>query len=177
MTHDRMNVRPERAADIERIHEVLTAAFGTPLEATLVDRLRAHGRLTIGLVAERDGEVVGHVAFSPITIGAAWYEEATDGLGLGPVGVTPDRQRAGVGAALIRAGLEACRQCSVPVIAVLGDPGYYERFGFERASRLGIGNEYGADDAFMVIVHAADSIPIEAPRVVRYPPEFAEVGA
>src|SRR4028119_2040745 len=71
-------------------------------------------------------------------------------VGLAPIGVLPEYQGQGIGSRLIRVGLEACREAAYDAVVVLGEPGYYFRFGFERASGHGLGNEYGVDDYFMV---------------------------
>lgn len=144
-----MIVRPEQVADRAAVRAVNAAAFETRAEADLVDALREQVRPLISLVAEADGAVVGHILFSPVTI---------DGrpdlrlLGLAPMAVVPDHQRHGVGTALVRAGLDRCRQLGVGVVVLLGHPAYYPRFGFVPATRFGIGCEYDAPgEAFMLI--------------------------
>src|SRR5262249_60709592 len=92
-------VRPEEADDAAGIFAIHAAAFPTDAEARLVDALRAAGRLAISLVAEDDGRVVGHVAFSPVSVGGA-----TGGLGLAPLAVAPGSQRRGIGGGGVRAG-------------------------------------------------------------------------
>lgn len=124
-------IRPERAGDERAIHEVVRSAFdGHPhsdgSEPGIVGTLRADGDLAISLVAEDGGEIVGHVAFSPVAISdgsAGWF-------GLGPVAVAPQRQREGIGAALIEQGLALLRERAASGCVVLGDPVYYGRFGF-----------------------------------------------
>ena len=124
-------IRPERAGDQSAIHNVVAAAFaGLPhsdgSEPGVVDRLRADGDLTISLVAEDGGEVIGHVAFSPVAI-----SDGSEGwFGLGPVAVAPERQREGIGAALIDRGLALLHERGAVGCVVLGDPAYYARFGF-----------------------------------------------
>jgi putative acetyltransferase len=140
-------IRPEAAADRNAIHAVNAAAFPTPLESDLVDRLRSAGALAVSVVAERDGGVVGQIAFSPVTIDG----RATDGVGLAPVAVTPAQQRTGIGSRLIREGLEACRGAGFGFVVVLGEPKFYGRFGFTTASLAGLANEYGVDEPFMVL--------------------------
>lgn len=126
-----MRIRPEQPEDIEAIRQITKAAF-TPVEhssqteAAIVDALREAGALAISLVAVADGDVVGHVAFSPVAIDEAdqgWY-------GLGPVSVRPDQQKRGIGGALIREGLSRLAQIGAKGCVVLGDPAYYGRFGF-----------------------------------------------
>lgn len=127
-----MIIRPELPQDAAAIRALTTAAFATAphasgTEAQIIDDLRKAGDLHLSLVAEQDGRLVGHVAFSPAQIAGArgW-------VGLGPVSVLPDHQRAGVGSALIRAGLAQLKAGGVAGCVVLGDPGYYCRFGFAR---------------------------------------------
>lgn len=124
-------IRPETPADADAIRELTTAAFLTAehasgTEAAIVDALRAAGALTLSLVAETEGEVIGHVAFSPVSITG----RAGDWFGLGPVSVRPDRQRGGVGRALIEQGLAVLKAQGADGCVVLGDPAYYRRFGF-----------------------------------------------
>lgn len=130
-----MQIRLERPQDASTIHALTDAAFkGRPYsdgtEAGVIAALRAAGALTLSLVATaggEDGEIWGHVAFSPVTIDG----EAGDWYGLGPVSVWPDRQRSGVGQALIREGLGRLRAMGAGGCVLLGDPAYYGRFGFE----------------------------------------------
>jgi len=163
-------VRPEAAADLAGIAAVHRAAFPTDLESRLVDALRDAGRLVVSDVAEADGAIVGHVAFSPVTV------EGIDlgGIGLAPLAVLPAWQRRGVGSALVPAGLAACRGLGYRFVVVLGDPAYYGRFGFARADALGLTNEYHPGPEFQVLALAADGLP--SPGLVRYAPEFAAFG-
>lgn len=127
-----MQIRTETPADVAAIGQVVDAAFrGAPhsdgTEAAIVEALRAAGALTLSLVARADGRpggrIVGHVAFSPVTVNGA----GADLMGLGPLAVLPEAQGRGIGAALVRAGLArlGARGC-----VVMGNPGYYRRFGF-----------------------------------------------
>jgi putative acetyltransferase len=141
----------ERREHEQGVRTVEEQAFGRPSEADLVDRLRARGAVTLSLVAVDDGDVVGHVLFSPVTIG-----EGSDALlaqGLGPVAVIPNRQNEGIGSQLIRAGLDFCCQAGMPAVVVLGDPRYYSRFGFGPAKRYGIRfmDENVPEEDFMVV--------------------------
>lgn len=126
-----IQIRPEKPADEELIRAVTTSAFleaehSDGNEASIVDGLRHAGALTISLVASNDQNIVGHVAFSPVLI-----DGVHDGwFGLGPVSVDPNRQREGVGTALIEAGLANLRRRGSKGCVVLGDPAYYRRFGF-----------------------------------------------
>ncbi|WP_338447025.1 N-acetyltransferase [Pelagerythrobacter marensis] len=126
-----VTIRPERAGDQSAIRNLVSAAFaGTPhsdgSEPDIVDALRADGDLAISLVAQEGLDIVGHAAFSPVSIAdgsAGWY-------GLGPVAVAPERQRRGIGAALIERGIAMLHERGAAGCVVLGDPAYYNRFGF-----------------------------------------------
>jgi putative acetyltransferase len=168
------SIRPEGPADIAAIRRVLEAAFPTAAEARLVERLRDGGHLLISLVAEEDGAVVGHIAFSPVQVDGA--APAGGGVGLAPVAVLPGHQRQGLGGRLIREGLAACERAGYEFVVVLGEPAYYRRFGFDRAARRGLGNEYDAVEEFMVLELKGGAIPTSG-GMVRYGPEFAEFSA
>lgn len=132
-----MIIRPETVADYVAVRNILKAAFVTEphsrqTEHFIVEALREDGAMTIALVAEIDGTVVGHIAFSPAKINGAdcgWFI-------LGPVAVEPARQRQGIGAALIREGLRQLRDLGAKGCALVGHPGYYGRFGFEHIPTL-----------------------------------------
>lgn len=126
-----ISIRPERPGDADAIAQVMREAFaGHPhsrqTETHIVAALRSAGVLAISLVAEREGTVVGHVAFSPVTISNG----TTGWFGLGPVAVAPAYQRRGIGGALIREGLASLRALGARGCVVVGDPAYYRRFGF-----------------------------------------------
>jgi putative acetyltransferase len=165
-----MVVRPEQPRDVTAVHAVHTASFPTDLEARLVDRLRAAGRLRVSLVAEIGGAVVGHIAFSPVTAASAAV-----GAGLAPVAVAEPHRRQGIAAALVRAGLEACHAAGFGWAVVLGEPAYYSRFGFRPATECGLADEYGGGPAFQAIELVPGALPVGA-GLVRYDPEFAAVG-
>jgi putative acetyltransferase len=144
-----MTVRVENAEDIEAVRRVNELAFGRSDEAALVDALRAASDPQISLVAVVDGQVVGHIFFSPVTIESE--ESTSTALGLGPMAVLPAYQRQGVGSRLVREGLRECRRIGYDVVVVLGHPEYYPRFGFIPASRQGLCSKYPVpDEVFMV---------------------------
>jgi putative acetyltransferase len=126
-----VNIRPETPADEAAISSLITAAFleaehSGGNEARIVEVLREANSLTVSLVAIEDDRIIGHVAFSPVTVDGrdqGWF-------GLGPVAVIPDRQGEGVGSALIEAGLARLRARGSSGCVVLGEPAYYLRFGF-----------------------------------------------
>jgi putative acetyltransferase len=162
-----LSIRPEVPEDVEAIHAVHVGAFPAPLEARLVDLLRAAGRLTVSLVAVVDGVVIGHVGFSPVTAA-----NGATGIGLAPVAVAEAHRRQGVAARLIEAGLESCRAAGFEWAVVLGSPHYYGRFGFRPAPAFGLSDEYGGGDAFQVLELVPGSLPVGT-GLVKYAPEFA----
>ena len=172
------NIRPYRAEDAAAVREAHLRAFGGHEdEARLVERLHAAGAAPVSLAAaaEPDGRIVGHILFAPVQIGGRGSDSTTI-VGLAPVGVLPEFQGRGIGSRLVRAGLDACREADYGAAVVLGDPGYYSRSGFERASARGLGNEYGADECFMVAELVSGALDgVEGP--VRYREEFRELDA
>jgi putative acetyltransferase len=162
-----LTIRPERPGDEPGIHAVHVACFPGPAEAELVDALRAAGRLTFSFVAEAGGQVVGHVAFSPVSATGA-----ANGVGLAPVAVVESHRKRGIAAALIRTGLDACRNAGWTWAVVLGSPAYYNRFGFGAATGFGLSDEYGGGPAFQALALSPGGMPTGA-GLVRYAPEFA----
>jgi putative acetyltransferase len=139
-------VRSATAADHSAIRAVVDAAFAGPAESRIVDGVRSESAALVELVAEADGEVVGHVLFSRMTVTPARFIAA-----LGPLAVRPDRQGLGHGAALSRAGIEAVRALGAEAVVVLGHPGYYPRFGFSHAAASSIASPYSDRPAFMAL--------------------------
>lgn len=144
-----ISIREERPGDEEGIRAVNAAAFERPVEAGIVDRLRESCPDLVSLVAVDGERVVGHVLFSPVTV-----DGGPAGMGLAPLAVLPGYQRQGIGAALVERGIAVLRERGCPFVLLYGHPGYYPRFGFERASALGLRSHLGEvpDDAFMVLV-------------------------
>jgi len=163
-------VRPERPGDVAAIYAVHAASFPGVDEARLVDLLRDAGRLSVSLVAEVDGAVVGHVGFSPVTVASGAI-----GAGLAPLAVIEAHRRQGVAAELVRAGLAASGVAGFGWAVVLGDPEYYGRFGFQAAADVGLSDEYGGGAAFQAMELAPGALPVGA-GLVRYAPEFASLG-
>lgn len=124
-------IRPESSKDRASIHALTGAAFrdvphSSHTEQFIVDALRSRGELDLSLVAEKDGQVVGHIALSPVTIS----DGSTGWFGVGPISVLPGCQGQGIGAALMHAALDALRGQGAQGCVVLGEPSYYGRFGF-----------------------------------------------
>lgn len=164
-----VTVRPERKGEAAEIRRVLSASFPSAGEATLVDALRDAGNLAVPLVALADDVVVGYIAFSPVRcmVGRA-------GLGLAPVAVVPEARSLGVGSALVRAGLAACSAVACGWVVVLGDPGFYARFGFAPAAGFGLCDQYGGSLSFQALELAEGALPSGA-GLVCYGPEFASL--
>ena len=143
-------IREEAIEDIPTITEITIAAFATlevsdQTEQFVIEALRAAGALTLSLVAELDGKVVGHIAFSPVEMSdgtADWY-------GLGPVSVLPEYQCKGIGKALIREGLARLKALRAKGCCLVGHPEYYPKFGFENAPGLIL--EGAPPEAFFVL--------------------------
>lgn len=162
-----MILRPERASDIDAIRQLTETAFKSAphadgTEHLIVDRLRAAGALALSLVAEAEGVVVGHVAFSPVSLS----DGSTDWYGLGPISVDPAHQGEGIGGKLINEGLERLKRLGAAGCVLLGDPAYYGRFGFVSGSQLtldGVPPEY--------FMHVAFS-PVYGGGTVSYHPGF-----
>lgn len=144
-------IRDETGADVGAITEVTVAAFNAlaisrHTEQFIIEALRAAKALTVSLVAEVDGRVVGHIAFSPVTISdgsANWY-------GLGPLSVLPACQRQGVGSALIGEGLSRLKRIGACGCCLVGHPNYYRRFGFKNIP--GLMHEGVPEEVFLALV-------------------------
>jgi putative acetyltransferase len=164
-------IRAEAPADLAAIEAVTTAAFlnaphTSHTEQHIVNALRRAGQLEISIVAEADGTVVGHIAISPVSIS----DGASDWFGLGPISVLPQHQGRGIGSRLMREALRILRERGARGCVVLGEPGYYGRFGFEANARVvlpGVPPEYFQAIAF-------DSS--EAEGVVAYHEAFNDQG-
>ncbi|MBC2886048.1 N-acetyltransferase [Ochrobactrum sp. CM-21-5] len=161
-----MFIREEMPGEAAEIRCLTEAAFrpvpySNHKEGQIVDSLRAASALSLSLVAEDEGGMLGHVAFSPVLIAG----EQNDWYGLGPVSVRPERQGEGIGSALIREGLARLQRAGAKGCVLLGEPGYYGRFGFKADVRLrlsGVPAEYFQCRAFGpdmpegdVVYHAA----------------------
>src|SRR5690242_17629684 len=132
-----MQIRPERPGDVREISSLIARAFSSAphsngFEQTIVLALRNAEALTISLVAEEAESLIGHVAFSPVSV----TDGARGWFGLGPVAVEPSRQRAGIGSELISEGLRRLRDLGAAGCVVLGEPAYYGRFGFSHRPGL-----------------------------------------
>jgi putative acetyltransferase len=160
-----MTIRPETGKDFTAIRQINIAAFedhpfSQQTEHLIVEALRDAGALVLSLVAEVDGEVVGHIAFSPACIGGA----PSPWLLLGPVAVRPDCQGRGIGRALIEAGLEALQSRGACGCVLVGDPAFYRRFGFRRVPGVTC---TGVPDDNVLCLPLCDETPVG--EVVHHP--------
>jgi putative acetyltransferase len=150
-------IRAEQPADIEAIWQITELAFRTlaisqHTEQFIIRDLRRSGALTISLVAELDGRIVGHIAFSKATFSDGsqnWYM-------LGPVSVTPELHRQGIGSALINTGLDKLKALKAQGCVLVGDPGYYIRFGFRSDPRCTMD---GVPQEFVQILPLGKRVP------------------
>ena len=159
-------IRHARPADHGVIAQINTLAFGQPDEADLIERLRAEGDMMFELVAEDADRLEGHILFSRLWAGNGRLYAA-----LAPMAVRPDRQRAGLGSTLVRAGLESAREFGACGVLVLGHPAYYPRFGFSAETAAKVRAPYAGSPAFMALALEADAF--DEAVTVAYPSAFA----
>ncbi len=152
-----LTFRHETAEDIATLHALTYAAF-LPMEfsdnseAAALDQLREDGDLLLSLIAERDGAIVGHIAFSPLSIGG----QTLDWVALGPISVTPSLQKQGIGTALIAEGLQQMRESGARGCGLVGNPTVYGRSGFTSDAGL---TYQGLPQALVQYVHWSGPMP------------------
>lgn len=166
-----INIRSEESTDIPKIRNVIKTAFETisysnQKEHLLVDELREAEALDLSLVAELKKEIVGHIAFSKVLING----QNVDWYGLAPVSVHPDYQNKGIGSKLIREGLERMNKSGAKGCVLLGEPKYYNRFGFRQSDQLTL---EGVPAEYFLVKSYTDNIP---EGTVEYHPLFKEFG-
>lgn len=159
-------IRDETERDHLPVREIQWLAFAGEDEARLVDALRHTGDAAISLVAEQGEQIVGHVLFSRL-------EAPMPALALAPLGIRPDHQGRGIGSALVRHGLDRARREGWAAVFVLGEPTYYERFGFDVGAARGYACAY-AGEHFMVRALGSERIPESG--AIAYPAPFSALG-
>ena len=164
-------IRPEQPSECDAIDAVQEAAFGRRDEADLVLALREQASSGLSLVGLIEGQVAGHVFLSPLTIESR--HPAPPAAALAPLGVHPDFQGSGLGGALLRAGLAACLEQSWKAVFVIGNPSYYERFGFELAAPRGFHYRSEAFDLVLQLKEATPGALRGFAGSIRYHPAFA----
>lgn len=167
-----MLIRAEAKRDWAAVHAVNVSAFERPAEANLVDALRDQVRPLISLVAEDNGAIVGYILFSPVSLSG---HPALRIMALGPLAVAAEHQRKGIGSALVRAGLEHCRQSRFGAVVVLGHPTYYPRFGFSSSARFGMGCEFDVPEEVFMVTELETGFLNGVCGTVHYHPAFADV--
>jgi putative acetyltransferase len=165
-------IRSEAASDLDAIRQVNRAAFESDAEANLVDALRDGGYVEVSLVAEVDGEIVGHILFSRLPIITKTGQ--VDALSLAPMAVLPSHQRQGIGSNLVEAGLETCREKGHKIVVVLGHPEFYPRFGFSADLARPLKSPFGGGDAWMAMELVPGALAGVEGRV-EYPPPFQDM--
>jgi putative acetyltransferase len=167
---DTIRIRREQPGDEVAIATLTTAAFGQPEESQIVDAIRKAGRSAISLVAMEGADLVGHILFTPVQ-----FEPARSGIemmGLAPMAVAPDRQRRGIGSALVREGLRQCARAGCQAIVVVGHPAFYPRFGFRPGSTFGLRCEYPVPEEVFMAVELVPGVLEGSSGLVTYVPEL-----
>ncbi len=167
-----IKIHPETPEDIEAIGCVNEQAFGKQQEKELVDKLRRHGKLIVSLVAVKEREVVGHIAFSPVAVESE--KDSFPAITLAPLAVLPDCQKQGIGTMLMDAGLDYCRKLGHEVVFLVGHPQYYPRFGFIKAGEKGIKCEFEAPPEAFMLLELQPGALAGRKGMVRFQPEFHE---
>jgi putative acetyltransferase len=161
-----MIIRREEPADISAIRKIVEAAFPTPAEARLVERLRSEGDAVISIVAIESRVVIGHAMLSKMTA-------PFRALGLGPVAVAPDQQRKGIGGSLVRSALKEAEEQGWQGVFVLGNPALYQKFGFDPALASGFASPYAGPH--LMVLSFNKSFPVTTGKI-DYAPAFAMLG-
>src|SRR4030042_3064638 len=170
-------IRPERPEEVAVIWEINRLAFAGAAEPNLVDKIRKSAGFIpeLSLVAVRQGRIVGHILFSLIEIRMDDRpDQLMPALSLAPMAVHPDFQSQGIGSALVRKGLEICRDLGHAAVVVVGHPDYYPRFGFASARAKGLEALFPVpDEAFLAIELVPGSLHgVKGSGL--YPPAFEE---
>ena len=168
-----MEIRAAIPEDYRTIFEINAQAFPTHAEASLVELLRQRPQFIseLSLVADEDLVLVGHILFTPIAIDSPTGQSSTS-LALAPMAVLPERQRNGIGSALVRNGLELAKKMNYDAVIVLGHPEFYPYFGFRPASAWGIRAPFEVpDEAFMALELTSGALN-NVMGIVAYPKEF-----
>lgn len=158
-----IDIRDEDPRDRQAVYKVVSSAFGQSAEAELVEALRDAGDSVISLVADEDGQIVGHVLLSRM-------DAPFPALALAPVSVLPTRQRSGIGSSLVESAITRARSEGWKAIFVLGDPNYYERFGFDRGAAADFSSPYAG--SHLMLLTLSESLPASSGEL-RHAPAFA----
>ncbi len=166
-----VHIRKEFTEDYESVYSVNMRAFGQDTEAKLVNRLREADALLLSLVALIDEQVVGHIAFSPVTI--TDEDREVEAIGLAPMAVIPEYQKKGIGSKLIEEGCKVLKEEGYYRVVVLGYAEYYSQFGFITAKKYGIRWEHECPDEAFMIKSLREGAFNGISGIVKFRPEFA----
>ena len=168
-----VDIRREKQRDYATVRVLNDTAFGQTTEGVIVDNIRGVCNEILSLVAVKEGEVVGHILFSPISVNCEGKRIL--GMGLAPMAVLPQYQNQGIGTQLVNEGIKILKASKIPFIVVLGHAKYYPRFGFQVASKYGLVPQWEGvpDDVFMVLF-LDESMKNNVHGVVNYRKEFNE---
>ncbi len=165
-------IRAETYEDITAISHVNNKAFGQKNEAELIDKLRKRGVLTISLVAIINRQVVGHIAFSLVTVESE--SSNWEAIALAPMAVLPEYQRKGIGSQLVHAGLDECQRLGHMIVVLVGHPNYYPRFGFVLAKEQGVNCEFDVPQEAWMLLELQEGTLAGRKGMVRFQPEFRD---
>ncbi|ARV58958.1 GNAT family N-acetyltransferase [Nostocales cyanobacterium HT-58-2] len=170
-----LNFVQETDNQIEKIRQLITDAFGQTKEAALVETIRKSSNFIpeLSLVAQENEDVLGHILFSSIVIETS--QETFPVLALAPLSVTPLRQRQGIGSKLVEVGLIRCRELNHSIVIIVGEPRYYNRFGFQKASQFGLHSSLPIPDEVFMVLELKPSALMNVNGTVWYPTYFNEV--
>ena len=163
-----VKIRPETSRDRAAIWNVNQEAFGGDAEANLIVALRDGGFVEVSLVAEVNGEIIGHILFSRLFI--VTKASTVNALSLAPMAVLPSHQRQGIGSRLVEAGLDTCREAGHKIVLVLGHPDFYPRFGFSAELSRPMASPFGGGEAWMALELVRGSLDGVEGRVEFSPP-------
>ncbi|RUR79235.1 GNAT family N-acetyltransferase [Chlorogloeopsis fritschii PCC 9212] len=170
-----LDIIPETNEEIANIRQVVTDAFAQPQEAQLVDKIRNSENFIpeLSLMAVENGKVLGHILFNRIFIEAS--QQTLPALALAPLAVIPQRQHQGIGTRLVQVGLSKCRELDYAIVVVVGYPHYYQRFGFQTASKFGLMSSLSVPDEAFMVLELKRSALAHISGTVHYPAYFQEV--
>jgi putative acetyltransferase len=170
-----ITVRPETPEDYDAVRSVNLAAFDTATEADLVDAMREETEYVpkLSLVAELDGQIVGHALFSEVMIERESSE--LKALSLGPIAVLPEHQSQGIGSAMMNEGHKRGREMGYPFVVLIGHPWYYPRFGYVPARQYGLVPLWDVSDEVFMVCELTTGALENASGTIRYPRPFREL--
>jgi len=168
-------IRPEETRDHDAISRVHRAAFGQESEVKLIIELRKSKDFSpeLSLVAVMDGEIVGHILFSPVMIQSG--KRSVHALALAPMAVQPESQKQGIGSQLVEKGLECCRRLGHQIVIVVGHPEYYPRFGFSAARARGLEAPFPVPEEAFMVIELTQGVLDGVSGMVVYPAPFKEI--